>query len=363
MATKKTTTQKSAVKKSAKSAATKTAAKKNASTKPVPRKRLVLLDAHGILHRAYHALPDFASSKGEPTGALYGLVTMILKTVEDLHPDYIVSCYDLPQATYRHEAYKDYKSQRKQSDPALVAQMKSSRLVFDAFSIPMYDMPGFEADDMLGTICEIAKKDPSLDIVISSGDMDTLQLIDDGHVQVYTVRKGFKDTVLYDEKAVKERYGFGPDMLADFKGLRGDPSDNIIGVRGIGEKTATTLIQKFGAVEDIYKALKKNPAALTKVGITDRMIKILQENEEEALFSKMLATIRRDAPITFALPEKTWKESVNIHVVETLFKQLEFRALGAKVRAALSAEFARAGMQNSLAGAAAVGAAVAQPTI
>jgi DNA polymerase-1 len=307
-----------------------------------PKKRLILLDAHGVLHRAYHALPDFASSKGEPTGALYGLVTMILKTVEDLSPDYVVACYDLPQATYRHEAYKDYKAGRKKAEPELVSQMKRSRDVFTAFSIPIYDKPGFEADDMLGTICEIKKDDPSLEIVISSGDMDTLQLVVDGKVQVYTVRKGIKDTILYDEAAVKERYGFGPKLLPDFKGLRGDPSDNIIGVRGIGEKTATTLIQEFGTIEEIYKVLKKNPETVKKAGITDRMIKILEENEEEALFSKMLATIRRDAPIEFKLPEKPWKESVELPVVEKLFAELEFRNLGSKVREALHGKGAMA---------------------
>src|SRR5665213_1744782 len=171
---------------------------KQKKDKKEKNKRLVLLDAHAILHRAYHALPDFASSKGEPTGALYGLATMVMKIAEDLKPDYMVACYDLPQATYRHEAYKEYKAGRKKSDPKLVAQMKSSRDLFDAFSVPMYDKPGFEADDMLGTICEQLKKDKSMDIVIASGDMDTMQLVDDNKVQVYTLRKGIKDTILYN---------------------------------------------------------------------------------------------------------------------------------------------------------------------
>src|SRR4051812_7929502 len=154
------------------------------------KKRLVLLDAHAILHRAYHALPDFSSSKGEPTGALYGLATMIMKIIEDLKPNYVVACYDLPQATYRHEAYKDYKAGRAKTDEALVAQIIRSRDLFSAFSIPIYDKAGFEADDMLGTICEQVKKNSDLEIVIASGDMDTMQLVDDGRVRVYTLRKG-----------------------------------------------------------------------------------------------------------------------------------------------------------------------------
>ncbi|NDE68440.1 hypothetical protein EB052_02435, partial [bacterium] len=219
------------------------------------RKRLVLLDSHAILHRAYHALPDFVSAKGEPTGALYGLVTMLLSAVAELKPDYVVACYDLPGPTYRHEAYKEYKAGRAKSDPALVSQMKRSRDVFEAFNIPIYDKPGFEADDMLGTIVEevirgkeaqasaaVAKSFKDVDIVIVSGDMDTLQLVTGKRVQVYTLKKGIKDTILYDEDAVRERFGFGPELLPDYKGLRGDPSDNIIGIKGIGEKTATTLI-------------------------------------------------------------------------------------------------------------------------
>ena len=177
----------------------------------VPRKRLVLLDTHAILHRAFHALPDFASPGGEPTGALYGLVAMLISLVNDLKPDYIAACYDLPGPTHRHEAFEGYKGKREKTDDALVAQIIRSRDVFRAFGIPMYDMPGYEADDMLGTIAERAKGD--VDVVIASGDMDTLQLIDNKKVTVYTLRKGIKDTVLYDEASVIARFGFGPLLI------------------------------------------------------------------------------------------------------------------------------------------------------
>jgi DNA polymerase-1 len=187
-------------------------------------KRLVLLDAHAILHRAYHALPDFASSKGEPTGALYGLTTMLIKIIDDLKPDYIVACYDLPGPTFRNEVYRDYKAGRKKAEDDLVAQMKRSRDIFSAFNIPIYDKPGFEADDMLGTIVDKTKDQKDLDIVIASGDMDTLQLVKDDKVRVYTLKKGIKDTIIYNEEAVKERFGFDPIQLIDYKGLRGDLS-------------------------------------------------------------------------------------------------------------------------------------------
>jgi DNA polymerase-1 len=304
-------------------------------------KRLILLDAHAILHRAYHALPDFVSAKGEPTGGLYGVSTMLLKIIADLKPDYVVACYDLPGPTYRHDVYKDYKAGRKKADPALVSQMKRSRDLFTAFGIPMYDKPGFEADDMLGTIVEKIKEgsgdgsDKNTDIIIASGDMDTLQLVHDKKVRVYTLKKGINDTILYDESAVHERFGFGPELLPDYKGLRGDPSDNIIGIAGIGEKTATILIKNFGTIEEIYSALKKDKKSgykkFKESGITDRIISLLEEGQEEAEFSKMLATIRRDAPIDFKLPERTFRESLDTAKVKAFFTELDFRTLGARL--------------------------------
>lgn len=288
------------------------------------KERLVLLDTHAIIHRAYHALPEFSTSKGEPTGALYGLCAMLMKIIEDLKPDYIVAAFDLPGPTYRHEAYEAYKGTRKETDKNLDLQLERSKEVFAAFDIPLYSCPGFEADDVIGTVVKDLKKS-GVDVVIASGDMDTLQLVDGKRVQVYTLRKGLTDTILYDEKKVEERFGFSPKLLPDYKGLRGDPSDNIIGVKGIGEKTATTLIQEFGSVESMYKALKKNPD-LAKVGISERIKTLLLENEEEALFSKTLATIRTDAPINFKLPKK-WREAVSLGKLEDLFRELEFRTM------------------------------------
>lgn len=299
-------------------------------------KTLVLLDSHAIIHRGYHALPDFATSKGVPTGALYGLSAMLIGIIEKFDPDYIVACYDLPQPTYRHEAYKDYKAGRKKSDGELVEQLKSSRKIFENFNIPMYDKPGFEADDMLGTIVEQTKDLLNLKIVIASGDMDTLQLVRDKEVQVFTLKKGIKDTVTYDEDAVLERFGFLPKYLPDYKGLRGDTSDNIIGIVGVGEKTATTLISHFKTIENIYKVLndskKDGVSEFKKLGITDRIIELLKNGEDEAVFSKMLATIRRDAPIKFELPEKTWKESFDLDKAEQIFNEFEFRTLGLRLK-------------------------------
>ncbi|MFA6392748.1 MAG: DNA polymerase [Candidatus Paceibacterota bacterium] len=290
-------------------------------------KKLVLLDTHAIIHRAYHALPEFMNSRGEPTGAIYGLATMLFKIITELKPDYIIACYDLPKKTFRHIAYDDYKAGRAKTDDALVTQLIRSREFFKALSIPMYECEGFEADDLLGTIAEETKSISGLEVIIASGDMDTLQLVEDTRVQVYTLKKGINDTILYNEEAVKSRFGFDPIYLPDYKGLRGDPSDNIIGIKGIGEKTATTLITKYGTIEKMYKDIKKSPETFKSLGITERVFELLKNGEDEAVFSKTLATIRRDAPIDFKLPVDTWREVVTPDKVATFFKEMEFKSL------------------------------------
>ncbi len=299
-------------------------------------KTLVLLDAHAILHRAFHALPDFASPTGEPTGALYGVVAMLLKIAEELQPDYIAACYDLPKPTYRHEAYDGYKAGRAKTDDTLVAQIKRSRDIFAAFSIPIFEAEGFEADDVLGTIAHQLKGEKDLRVIIASGDMDTLQCVDGKRVQVYTLKKGLNDTILYDEAAVKSRFGFPPKLVPDYKGLRGDTSDNIPGIRGIGEKTATDLIVNFGSVDALYKKLKKDEQPFLDAGVKQRMITLLKEGEEEAQFSKMLATIRIDAPVEYVVPCVHWKQAVDTEAVLNLFNELGFRTLAARIRGLFS---------------------------
>ncbi len=302
------------------------------------KNRIVLLDTHAIIHRAYHALPDFATSSGEPTGALYGVSTIILSIIGTLDPDYIIACYDMPGGTFRSEADATYKANRKKNDDELNDQIKKSRALMDAFGIPYYEKKGFEADDLLGTLAEFLKKDKNNEVIISSGDMDTLQLVDGKKVQVFTLKKGLTDTVLYDESAVKLRFGFGPKLLPDYKGLRGDPSDNIIGIAGIGEKTATTLITEFRTIENIYKKLKKDKTAFKKAGITDRIVKLLEEGEEEALFSKTLATIMRDVPVEFSLPEKIWRESIDLKNVDKVCERFEFKTLASRFHKTLTGE-------------------------
>ncbi len=293
---------------------------------------LVILDAHAILHRAYHALPDFSSPTGEPTGALYGVVTMLLKIIEEFKPEYIVACYDLPEATYRHTAFEGYKAGRSKTDESLVAQIERSRDIFAAFGIQIFERPGFEADDLLGSIAHLTKAQKNLKVIIASGDMDTLQCVDKKRVQVYTLKKGIKDTILYDEATVKDRYGFGPVHVPDYKGLRGDTSDNIPGIVGIGEKTATILISHFGSIEKMYKVLLKDEAPFKELGITPRMINLLKEGKEDAEFSKMLATIRVDALESFAVEETRWRERASTDTILNLFSEFGFRTVTDRIR-------------------------------
>lgn len=302
------------------------------SKEKTEKKTLVLLDSHAVLHRAFHALPNFNSPKGEPTGALYGFSALLIKVIGEINPDYIAACFDLPGPTFRHVAYDKYKAKRPKMDDSLAMQINRSRDILKAFNIPVYDAPGFEADDILGTIVEQLKdKSSEVKIVIASGDMDTLQLVSGNDVVVYTLKKGIQDTIIYNEKAVKERYGFGPELLPDFKGLKGDPSDNIIGVEGIGDKTATEIIKNFGSLENFYKKLKKDKKAVIAKGTKERIANLLEEKEEDAMFSKTLAEIRRDAPIKFSLSDSSWKENFDQQAITKLFEELGFRSLLARL--------------------------------
>ena len=230
-------------------------------------KLLVILDAHAILHRAYHALPHFTSPKGEPTGALYGFTAMLLKIIRELKPDYLAAAYDVAEPTFRHIAYEKYKATRAKTDDELIPQFDRSKEILKAFGVPVYGEPRFEADDIIGTVVDKNKKTKNLDIVIASGDLDTLQLVSGDKVRVYTLRKG-NEEMIYDEKEVEKRYGFGPELVPDYKGLVGDPSDNIPGIKGIGEKIAGLLIQKFGSVEKIMEIAKNEPRGILSLSPT-----------------------------------------------------------------------------------------------
>lgn len=288
------------------------------------QKTLILIDAHALIHRAYHALPPLTTKKGELVNAVFGFSNILLKVLRELKPDYILAAFDLPEPTFRHIEYKEYKATRVKAPDELYAQIGRVKEVLDAFGIPIYEKSGFEADDILGTITQMLNAGHyALNAIIITGDLDTLQLVDENTV-VHTLKKGVSDIAVYDRKAVIERFGFEPEKMTDFKGLKGDPSDNIPGVKGVGEKTASELIKKFGNLENLYKALEEKPAK--EIGITEGVFKKLTADKDAAFFSKKLATIDRNVPIEFNLSGcETEKFDKNKAV--KLFEELGFYTL------------------------------------
>ncbi|MBM3272015.1 hypothetical protein FJY94_01880 [Candidatus Kaiserbacteria bacterium] len=302
-------------------------------TKGRGKVRVVLLDSHAILHRSYHALPDLSSSKGQPTGALYGVTMMLLKTADEFDPDYIVAARDLPGGTFRHEQYEDYKATRGELEEPLISQLMKAPELFDAFGVPVYSAPGFEADDAIGTIVHELKGHTDVEIVIATGDVDLLQLVSP-QVRVFMLRKGINDIVLYDEAAVHARFGFAPKLIADMKGIMGDTSDNIKGVPGVGEGSALKLVQTFGALEDIYAAIRKDgvEAVAKQAGVQKRYAQLVADNEESAFFSRQLATIHHEAPIQFSLPDHPWRLEDHANTAIELCDELEFRSVRDRIR-------------------------------
>jgi len=264
------------------------------------KKRLIIFDSNSIIHRAYHALPPLTTKKGEVVGAVYGFLLVFLKAIKEFQPDFVIACFDVPGPTFRHKKYKEYKAKRPRAPEDLYQQIPMVKEVLKAFNVAIFEKQGFEADDVIGTLSKLAPRKqalPQMETIIVSGDSDTLQLVD-AKTKVYALRKGVKDTVLYGKEAVAQKYqGLTPEQLTDYMGLRGDPTDNIPGVPGIGEKTATDLIQRFGTLENLYKKLDE-----LKPNLKENLI----QNKEQAFFSKDLATIYRSVPIDFNLEESNW---------------------------------------------------------
>ena len=283
--------------------------------------KFLLIDSNALVHRAFHALPPLRIKTGENVGAVYGFTSTLLKAIEDVKPDYIAATFDLNAPTFRHEEYKEYKATRVKAPDELYEQIPYAKEVLRALNIPIYTKEGFEADDLIGTLCKrIDDKKLDIDTYIVTGDMDTLQLVDD-NTRVYTLKKGIKDTIIYDVDLVEEKYGFGPDRVIDYKALRGDPSDNIPGVKGIGEKTATELIKKYKTLDGIYKAINENIFSFSN-SIKEKLI----NDKENAYLSKKLATIRLDVPIEVEI-EQCCTYDFDKSKATAVFQRFEFRSL------------------------------------
>ena len=296
------------------------------------KKRLIVIDGNAIIHRAFHALPPLKTKKGELVNAIYGFLLAFFKAIKEFNPDFVVATFDFPAPTFRHKKYKLYKATREKAPDELYEQIPKVKEILKSFNVQIFEKQGFEADDLIGTISKRAPKKqihPEIETIILTGDLDALQLVDK-KTKVYTLRKGIKDTVLYDKEKVKEKYdGLSPEQLIDFKALRGDPSDNIPGVFGIGEKTAINLIKEFDSLENLYQKLRENSEKTKK--IKESLRKKLIDYKEQAFISKMLAQIKQDVDIDFDLKKCLWGRYNRDKVIK-IFKNYEFKTLVARLR-------------------------------
>ncbi len=289
------------------------------------------MDGNALLHRAWHALPPLTTKDGLVVNAAYGFAMVLEKMLETRKPDYMAVAWDLPGKTFRHEKYEDYKGTRETKEQELYDQIPMIQEILEAFDIPSYEAEGFEADDVIGTLAKKMDKKSEVEVQIVTGDLDALQLLTDG-TKVLFFQKGISETKLYDIKAVKERYGLTPEELIDYKALKGDASDNIPGVKGIGDKIATDLIQKFGSLEKLYKEAEKAgkakeaEKAAEKLGIKTRVLELLLDQKQQAFESQELVTIVTDVPVKFKLSDVRIGKQDEERIVE-LYKDYDFRSL------------------------------------
>ncbi|MEK7216024.1 MAG: 5'-3' exonuclease H3TH domain-containing protein, partial [Chloroflexota bacterium] len=290
---------------------------------------IILIDGNALVHRAYHAFAAasgrnaiaLTTKSGEPVTAVFGFANMLLKVLAEYNPTYIACTFDTHAPTFRDELYDAYKAGRARTPDDLIPQFERVKDLLRAFNIPIYELDGFEADDLLGAL-SLQATQQGIETIIVTGDADTMQLIGP-HVRVlYPGARTLTDATLYDETKVIERYGVQPDRVPDWKGLKGDPSDNIPGVPGVGDKTATKLLQQFGSMEGIYGHLGEV--------LPPRVQELLRVNEDLARKSKHLATIVRDVPITLD-PEACVVQSFDRARVVRLLRELEFNSLLARL--------------------------------
>ncbi len=282
--------------------------------------KLILIDGNAIIHRAFHGLPPFKTSKGELVNAVYGFSSILLTLLNKEQPDYIAVAFDLKAPTFRHLEYKEYKATRVKAPDELYAQIPRIREIVKAFRIPVYEKEGFEADDVLGTLAKQAELKDVITYIVT-GDLDTLQLVTEKTKILATTQK-FSEPIIYDTQKVLGRYGLKPSQIADMKGLQGDSSDNIKGVPGIGPKTAKILLQKYGTIENIYKNLDQITG-----GVHDK----LEKDQASALQSKHLATIITNVPEINLDLDACKTHDYDESTLRRMFELLEFKSLLARL--------------------------------
>ena len=279
----------------------------------MPDKRLVIIDGYSLLFRAFYGTRFLSTSDGRPTNALFGFVSMLFTLLTDVKPDAMVVALDAPGKTFRHTDYAEYKGTRRETPSELASQLEFSRELIADLNIPVYEVTGYEADDIVGTISRQAEENGYFTTIVT-GDLDSLQLVDEC-VSVMTTKRGVTDVIVYNVEGVQLRYGFGPEHVTDYKALVGDTSDNIKGVPGIGEKSATQLIQTFGSIEDMLSRFDE---------VEEKFRKKIEPHIEEMKFSKWLATIVRDAPIDYDFAPYRVTAS-HVEKAKLALSQLEFR--------------------------------------
>ncbi len=285
------------------------------------KENFVIIDSNSIIHRAFHALPPLKNKEGVVVNAVYGFLLVLFKLLKELKPKYFVACFDVPEPTFRKKAFAEYKAQRKKAPDELYAQIPMVKEVLKTFNVPVFEKAGFEGDDLIGTLASAATKgkEDGVKNIIVSGDLDNLQLINE-NTFVYFLNKGVKNGLMYDVKAINEKYeGLTPSQLIDYKGLRGDVSDNIPGVKGIGEKTALKLIKEFGSIEGLYNNIDK--ADLPK-SVKEKLVL----GKEKAFLSRELSEIRKDVPIEVNMKDCEWGGYDEKEAVQML-KEFGFNSL------------------------------------
>ncbi|MBI2485008.1 DNA polymerase I [Candidatus Uhrbacteria bacterium] len=284
------------------------------------RRTLYILDGNSLLHRAWHALPPLTTRDGRVVHAAYGFTMVVDKILRDYKPDYFAVAWDLPGKTFRHEAVATYKATRVKQPQELYDQIPLCKEILTAYGIPSIEAPGYEADDVIGTVSRRDERE-NFDTRIVTGDLDTLQLVDHNTHVLFFV-KGLSETKTYDAKAVRERYTLDPDQLIDYKAMRGDVSDNVKGIPGVGEKTATEILKKFHSLDKLYTALRTGKTKDLSASLVEK----LRKHESDAKESKMLVTIIRDVPMTFDIAEAKIS-APDTETLRRLFEGLEFRTL------------------------------------
>lgn len=285
-------------------------------------KKFIIIDGNALLHRAWHAIPPLTTKKGVIVNAVFGFTSILLNVIREYQPDYICTSFDLRAPTFRHKKFKEYKAKRIKQPDELYRQIPIIKEILRGFNIPIYEKEGYEADDVIGTIVKSLKNEKNIEKLILTGDLDALQLVENT-IKVLTFKKGIRETKVYDIQAVQERYGFLPEQMIDYKALRGDASDNIPGVPGVGEKTATYLIQKFKTLDNLYKKLEKSD-------LKDKLKDKLNENKKLAYLSQELATIILDVKISFDLQKTKWDYN-NENKIYKIFQEYEFKSLLSKI--------------------------------